>query len=106
MARTLIHLPPEIRRGEVFEVRATIAHAMETGYRVNDSGQTVARDILRRFTAELDGQTVFSAQLYPAIAANPYIAFFVRAEASGTLRLHWEGDHGFAQTEMVALNVV
>lgn len=106
MARTLIHVPPQVRRGEVFEVRATIAHPMETGYRSNDSGQIEPRNIIRRFVCELDGKTVFSAQLYPAIAANPYLAFFVRAETSGTLRLRWEGDQGFAQTEMVALNVV
>lgn len=106
MARTLIHVPPQVRRGEVFEVRTTIAHAMETGYRTNDSGQLVPRDILRRFRCELDGRTVFSAELFPAIAANPYIAFFVRAEASGTLQFRWEGDHGFAQTEVVALRVV
>jgi sulfur-oxidizing protein SoxZ len=105
MARTLIHIPPQIRRGEAFEVRTTIAHPMETGFRANDSGQTVPRDIIRRFVCELDGQTVFSADLFPAIAANPYVAFYVRAQASGTLRLQWTGDNGFTQTEVVALNV-
>lgn len=105
MARTLIHVPPGIRRGEVFEVRATIAHPMETGYRTDDQGRRVPRDILRRFECQLDGKTVFSAELYPAIAANPYLAFHVRAEASGQLTLRWEGDNGFAQTETVALNV-
>ena len=106
MARTLIHIPPQVRRGEVVEVRTTIAHPMETGYRVNDSGQPVPRDIIRRLSCQLDGKTVFSAELHPAIAANPYVAFFVRAEASGTLTFLWEGDHGFAQTQTVALNVV
>lgn len=106
MARTLIHIPPQVRRGEVFEVRTTIAHPMETGYRPDDSGQVVPRDIIRRFSCALDGATVFSAELHPAIAANPYLAFFVRAEASGTLSFSWEGDHGFAQTQTVALTVV
>jgi sulfur-oxidizing protein SoxZ len=105
MARTLIHIPPQIRRGEAFEVRTTIAHPMETGFRANDTGQTVPRDIIQRFVCELDGQTVFSADLFPAIAANPYVAFYVRAQASGTLRLQWTGDNGFTQTEVVALNV-
>lgn len=106
MARTLIHIPQQVRRGEVFEVRTTIAHPMETGYRPDDSGQIVPRDIIRRFSCALDGTTVFSAELHPAIAANPYLAFFVRAEASGTLSFSWEGDHGFAQTQTVALTVV
>ncbi|WP_326542364.1 thiosulfate oxidation carrier complex protein SoxZ [Pseudorhodoferax sp.] len=105
MARTLIHIPPQLRRGEVFEVRTTIAHPMETGYRVDDGGKTVPRDIIRRFVCELDGRVVFSAALHPAIAANPYVAFFVRAQASGTLTLRWEGDNGFAQTQTVAIDI-
>lgn len=105
MARTLIHIPPQVRRGEVFEVRTTIAHPMETGYRPDDTGRVVPRDIVRRFSCALDGRTVFSAELFPAIAANPYLAFFVRAETSGTLTFRWEGDNGFAQTQTVALNV-
>ena len=105
MARTLIHLPPSVRRGEPFEVRTTIAHAMETGYRPDDQGRVVPRDIIRRIHCTLDGETVFSAEVFPAIAANPYVAFQVRAERSGSLRITWEGDNGFAQTETVAVAV-
>ena len=105
MARTLIHLPPTVRRGEAFEVRTTIAHPMETGYRPDDGGRIVPRDIVTRIQATLDGEPVFSADVFPALAANPYLAFQVRAERSGTLRITWEGDNGFAQTETVAVTV-
>lgn len=85
MARTLIHVPPNLRRGEAFEVRTTIAHPMETGYRPDANGRVVQRDILRRLRATLDGDLVFSAELFAAVAANPYAAFQVRAERSGQL---------------------
>ncbi|HEY6353504.1 MAG TPA: thiosulfate oxidation carrier complex protein SoxZ, partial [Burkholderiaceae bacterium] len=52
-----------------------------------------------------NGELVFSADLYPAISANPYLAFFVTAEASGTLTFTWEGDNGFAQTESATITV-
>jgi len=48
---------------------------------------------------------VCSAELYPAVAANPYLAFTMVATESGTLSFSWEGDNGFAQTESVALTV-
>jgi sulfur-oxidizing protein SoxZ len=48
---------------------------------------------------------VFSAELHPAIAANPYIAFALRVEGSGTLSFTWDGDNGFHQTETVALDI-
>jgi sulfur-oxidizing protein SoxZ len=104
MARTLITVPPA-KAGEIIEIRAAIAHPMETGYRVGVDGQRIPRDVLRRFTCRLDGQVVFAADLFPAIAANPYLAFPLRASRSGTLTFTWEGDGGFAQTETVALNV-
>ena len=105
MARTLINLPKTARRGEVIEVRTTIAHVMETGLRSDDLGRPLPRNILTHFECRYGGRTVFSAALFTAISANPYLAFFVRAEASGPLTLTWLGDNGFAQTETVQLTV-
>lgn len=104
-ARTLIQVPPTARRGEVVEVRTMIAHSMETGYRAGADGRTVPRDIIRRFTCRFNGELVFGAELHPAIAANPYIAFPLRATASGKLSFTWEGDNGLSQTESATLTV-
>lgn len=103
--RTLIHLPKTALPGEVIEIRATIAHPMETGYRPGADGRRLPRDIIQRFSCRYGGDIVFSATLYPAIAANPYIAFHTVAVASGTLELVWEGDNGFSHTERVAITV-
>ncbi len=105
MARTLIQAPASARRGEVIEVRVTIAHPMETGYRPGSDGRVLPRDIIRRFRCRYGGETVFAADLFPAIAANPYLSFHVLAESSGTLEFEWEGDNGFAQVEQRALQV-
>jgi sulfur-oxidizing protein SoxZ len=48
---------------------------------------------------------VFAAELHPAISANPYIAFFTVATATGTLEFTWSGDNGFSQVERMALTV-
>ena len=105
MARTLIVVPATVRRGEAFEVRVTIAHPMETGFRPGADGRPYPRDILRRFACRYNGETVFTAELFPAIAANPYLAFHVLADASGTLEFEWQGDNGFAQVERRPLQV-
>lgn len=105
MARTLITVPAAARRGEVIEVRALIAHPMETGLRVGADGQRVPRDLVRRFTCRYNGEIVFGAELHAAVAANPYLAFPTTATESGTLSFTWEGDNGFAQTETVAITV-
>lgn len=105
MARTLIQFPATARRGEVIEVRVTIAHVMETGYRPGADGRIVPRNILRRFTCRQGGEVVFSAELHPAIAANPYLAFPLLVTEAGTLEFEWQGDNGFAQVESRPLQV-
>ena len=105
MARALINMPRSARRGEIMEIRALIAHPMESGYRADAEGRLLPADIIRRFTVRYDGEVVFSAELFPAIASNPYLAFSTLATASGTLSFTWEGDKGFTQTESVNLSV-
>ena len=104
--RTLIHLPDGLRKGLPFEVRATLGHAMENGLRPDGYGNVVPRNLVTRFECRLDGVLVFSADLYPAIAANPYLAFWVLAHGSGTLQFEWLGDNGFAHRETRALELV
>lgn len=110
MARTLLNVPKQAKAGEVIEIRALIQHPMETGYRPGPDGKTLPRDIIRRFECRYDdgatNEMIFGAELAPAIAANPYLAFHLIATKSGKLTFTWEGDNGFAQTETVALKVV
>ncbi len=105
-ARAILTVPASARAGEVVEVRALIQHAMETGYRLGASGETLPRDLIRGVVCSFDGTTVFAAELHAAVAANPYVAFFVRVERSGTLSVSWQGDRGFAHTEAVRIDVM
>lgn len=105
MARTLINAPKTARRGEVIEIRATIGHPMETGYRPDDSGRVLPRDIIKKFSCHYNGELVFSADMFSAVSANPYLAFHTVATENGTLVLTWEGDNGFSQTETLTLIV-
>jgi sulfur-oxidizing protein SoxZ len=103
--RALVNVPAVLRRGVVFEVRTTLAHAMETGYRRDGDGRMLPRDIVRRMEVRLDGETVFAADLHPAIAANPYVAFPLLLQAGGSLQIRWTGDQGFEHTETLTLVV-
>lgn len=101
--RALVTLPPQVRRGEPFEVRLLVAHPMETGHRADAQGRRVPRDIVRRVECRLDGEPVFAADLHPAIAANPYIAFPLVVQGEGTLTVAWTGDGGFAHRASVLI---
>ena len=105
MARVLINLPARAKRGEVIEIKTLIAHPMETGYRLDNTGTAITRDIINRFVCAYNGEEVFRAELYPAIAANPFIAFFTVATESGELAFSWTDDHGETQTEVRQITV-
>ena len=105
MARTLLNGPKTPQRGEVMEIRSLIAHPMDSGFQTDSQGKTVPRNIVKRFACRYNGELVFSAEMFPAIAANPYLVFYTVATESGTLEFEWQGDNGFAQTERIAITV-
>jgi len=105
MASALINVPPRAKRGEIIEIKTLISHVMETGYRRTQLGAAIPRDIIRLFVATYNGTEVFRAELHPAIAANPFIAFTTRAVESGTLTFTWTGDNGFSVTESARITV-
>jgi sulfur-oxidizing protein SoxZ len=105
MARVLISLPPRARRGDIIEIKTLISHPMESGYRVGTNGSLIPRDIIRLFTCAYNGEEIFRAELSPAIAANPFLSFFMMATESGTITFRWTGDNGFEATETAAITV-
>jgi sulfur-oxidizing protein SoxZ len=105
MLRTIIRfVPPKPKKGDIVEVRSRVQHAMETGHRRDERGKVFPRDILHRMVVTYAGETVFEAEMHPAMAANPYIAFHMRAKESGPLVFAWTGDDG--KVETVTANVV
>jgi sulfur-oxidizing protein SoxZ len=105
MASALINVPKKARRGDVIEIKALTSHIMETGYRRTAAGELVPRDIITSFTCRFNGTEVFRADFFPAIAANPYLSFFMVANDSGTFDFEWIGDRGFSTTASASLSV-
>ncbi len=92
--RALLHAPAQARVGDVVEIRATAAHAMETGYRRGSDGDIQPRNLLRQVLATFNGQPVFSAEFHAAVSANPYVSFWLRVPGSGQLLVRWVADGG------------
>jgi sulfur-oxidizing protein SoxZ len=106
MADSRISVPPENRRGEPFEVRISIRHPMETGYRTNEFGEHVARNVIRRFNCRYNGTPVLAVRVTSGIAANPYFRFFITARESGTLDFEWVDDADVRGEGQAAVKVV
>lgn len=89
-----VRAPSRGRPGEPVEVLTLISHPMETGLREVPGGGVVPERIIRSFAATLGSETVLEATFHRSLAANPYLRFFVRPPASGTLAMTWTEDSG------------
>ncbi|HLS58973.1 MAG TPA: thiosulfate oxidation carrier complex protein SoxZ [Paracoccaceae bacterium] len=83
-----------IAAGETIEIRTLISHPMESGYRRDADGAVVPRKIITRFRCEFEGREVFTWELRPGVAANPYLQFRVLPPGSGQLAFTWTDDDG------------
>lgn len=100
-----VQLPKQARRGEVIEIRIVIQHVMETGYRRDNFGRAIAKNVINAFTARYNGAIIFSAELGSGIAANPYLQFYTTALASGEIEFSWIDDAGVRGIERAAISV-
>src|SRR5438067_10622659 len=87
-----LRVPASAKKGELVEVKTLITHPMENGQRKDADGKLVPRLIVSSLAVTYNDKPVLNATLEPAIAANPYLSFFVRVEESGTLKFKWTDD--------------
>ncbi|MCZ4271229.1 thiosulfate oxidation carrier complex protein SoxZ [Maritalea porphyrae] len=89
-----VKVPKKAAAGDIITIKTLISHAMESGQRKGKDGNLIPRKIINKFTADFNGTTVFSADLEPGIAANPFIEFNVKVMESGTFNFVWLDDDG------------
>ncbi len=105
MTRALVNIPATAKRGEIITIKTLISHVMETGFRPSSTGTILPRDIITSLICRYNGVEVFAAELFPAMAANPFLTFHTVATESGAITLTWSGDNGFSATETVGITV-
>jgi sulfur-oxidizing protein SoxZ len=93
------------KKGDIIEVKTLVSHVMESGQRKDSAGNTIPRKIINKFTVDLDGKPIFTADIEPAISANPYMQFKFKAQESGTLTFTWIDDDGTKITAQEKITV-
>ena len=100
-----VQVPASVPKGEAFEVRVLVQHPMETGFRREMDGSAIPINILNKLSCRDGGREVFSAELGTGMSANPYVSFFLKAEASGELVVEWSDDRGEKGRATAKVNV-
>ena len=105
MRNTRIRIPETARRGDSVEVRVMIMHPMDTGYAYTTQGTVIPKDIVTDFVCRYLGEEVVRVRMEPGLSANPYFAFRLRAEESGTVEFIWTDQHGEVTSASARLTV-
>jgi sulfur-oxidizing protein SoxZ len=100
-----VQLPQRARRGEVIEVRIAVQHPMETGFRFDNAGRAIPKNVITSLICRYNSEVVFRAEMDSGIAANPYLQFFTIAGASGELVFEWVDNAGQRGMERAAITV-
>jgi sulfur-oxidizing protein SoxZ len=105
LAPARVSMPSQAKKDEIIEIKALVRHPMETGYRVDSIGQPIPRNIITLFTVTYGGVEIFRMDMYPAIAANPFVSFAIRASVTGEFVFTWTDDHGLVTVDRKMLTV-
>jgi len=94
-----------VQSGLWVEARWSAAHPMDSGFRVDDSGRKIPRNIIHTVKAFLNETLILEADLGTAMTSPVYLTFPVLVPAEGGLvRVQWqddEGRHGETQLRLV-----
>ncbi len=87
--QTRVNVQPKAQRGAIIPIRALISHPMETGLRFDGLEEWIRKRIISSFECRYNGDSLFRARLYPAVATNPYFMFYARVLESGSFDFTW-----------------
>ncbi|NJM32079.1 MAG: thiosulfate oxidation carrier complex protein SoxZ [Limnobacter sp.] len=95
--------PSKIRaraEGGKVEVKALLAHDMETGRRKNANGETVPAWFIQEVQVRHNGEMVLHAYWGTAVAKNPFLAFsFEGGKVGDALEITWHDNLGDSRTD-------
>ncbi|MBF0424295.1 MAG: thiosulfate oxidation carrier complex protein SoxZ [Magnetococcales bacterium] len=104
IGKARIRIPETIRQGELVEIKALIRHPMETGLRKDKkSGAIIPAHFITEVEVTFKDRPILTATWGPAIAQDPYMAFFLRADGPGVVKITWKDNQGGVYSETANL---
>lgn len=91
--RSRLTLVGTLRPGNLIEARWIVGHPMETGFRVDDFGRSIARNIITTVRVLVNSTLVLEMEPGTGLSSQPYLAFTLEVPAGGgTVTVEWRDD--------------
>jgi sulfur-oxidizing protein SoxZ len=84
-----------VKPGATVQARWSASHPMDSGFRVDDSGRRIPRNIIHSVSVFLNEQLILEADLGTAMTSPVYLAFSLAVPAEGGMvKVVWKDDLG------------
>lgn len=84
-----------VKKGDLVEIKSLIKHPMESGRRKNkDTGEPIPAHFVENVVVDYGGKRILTAKWTGAVSKDPFFSFFVKADASGPLKITWTDNQG------------
>ncbi|MCE5393933.1 MAG: thiosulfate oxidation carrier complex protein SoxZ [Acidithiobacillus sp.] len=90
LGNPMIRMPSSAKKGDIVEVRSLIMNPMTTGLTKDKAGKVIPAHFIQTVTVTFNQKPLLDVDWSTAVSANPYLAFKMRAEESGTLEMTWK----------------
>ena len=100
-ARILV--PATVRRGDVIDVRALIAHPMDTGLFRDAQGAPIPAHFIEDVRVTYGGAEIARFVWTSGISRDPFVQFSIRADQEAPLRITWKDNRGGVFAQAVAI---
>lgn len=100
-----VKVPKSAKAGEVITLKTLISHPMESGQRKDADGKIIPREIINRFTCELNGVMVVDIAIDPAVSTNPYFEFDAKVDQAGEFKFTWYDDDGSVYEDVKKIEI-
>jgi sulfur-oxidizing protein SoxZ len=102
-----VRAPQEpVAKGSMVEIKTLIKHPMESGLRKDkESGQIVPAHHITEVAVEYMGKTVIKSEWTGSVSKNPFFSFFLKAVATGPVKVTWKDNKGGSFSSEATLQV-
>jgi sulfur-oxidizing protein SoxZ len=89
-----ILIPAAVARDSVMDVRALLAHPMDTGFFRDKDGSPIPAYFVNEVTVSYGGEQVAHFQWTSGISRDPFVRFPLRATREGPIQIEWKDNKG------------
>ncbi len=103
----LVRIPRKVKAGQVFKVMSITKHPMDTGLVKNPkTGKIIPMWIINKVEIYYDKKLITTCDYGIAISANPFLAFYLKADKKAPLEIVEYDTHHNVYKKTVMVNVV